>query len=490
MSTSNIYKRRPDVDEVDPAVQSTNLRRVLFVAYSYPPNMEVGARTCAQIARCLPMFRWEPVVLTIKEKHIKEKDPGRSDAASSADPGFIIRTAVLPHPFHIYRQFKSSSLGAKLFSAGDQQLVAPEPYKGNNSTSNSQRPARDLLLSILNIPDTYTGWLIPAVVSGLRAIRQTGAQAIFSSAPYFTAHLAGYALATLTGLPWVAHFRDPWITGLVAEYCPTGVHLKISRALEQMTVSRANGVICVTEEHAAALRETYHQMPASKFVVVMNGFDGLEWKETHEALAWSAQFDDKSPRRFRITYAGSLYMSRNPSPLFRALRTLIDIGEIAPEEVSVELIGWCESSQGRNIADLVLEAKLEDCVSIMGPLNHFETLRRLSQSDLLLLLAERLVTQIPGKTFEYLKTNRPILALTSEGAVAKLLRQTGGGWVVNPDDHMGVIAAVRECYHAWKHHLPGRAPDLSVVESFDRRKTTGRIAELLNSFLPLTHLPQ
>src|SRR2546426_2359711 len=123
---------------------------------------------------------------------------------------------------------------------------------------------------------------------GLRAIIRTRAEVIYSSAPYFTSHLTGYSLARLTGLPWVAHFRDPWITGLHAERRPGKICFKINRALERMTVSRADAVVCVTEEHAAVMRAAYDQMPASKFAVVMNGFDGLEWQEVIESLTQSA----------------------------------------------------------------------------------------------------------------------------------------------------------------------------------------------------------
>ncbi|MGH9939684.1 MAG: glycosyltransferase, partial [Blastocatellia bacterium] len=458
------------------------MRRVLFISYAFPPNVEVGSYTCAQIARYLPMYGWQPVVLTVKEKYIKEKQLNRDGAASTADSDLIIRTALLPHLLDIYRLFKSNSLTGRLFRDDNQQAVSSNAGGRNKPASTGRHPARDLLLSMLSIPDIYTGWLIPAVVTGLRAIKRTKAQAIYSSAPYFTAHLAGCALARLTGLPLVAHFRDPWITGLHPEYRLNELYFRIGRALERMTVARASAVVCVTEEHAALMRAAYNQMPASKFGVVMNGFDGLEWKETGEEPARSAQCNSATPRKFRITYAGRFYMKRNPAPLFRALRTLIDAGEIDREEVRVELIGWCKSSEGRSVADLISETEVGDCVEMIGPLNHFDTLRRLSQSDLLLLLAEGLVIQVPAKTFEYLKTRRPILALTSEGAVANLLRRTGGGWVVRPNDQEGIVAAVRECYRSWKHNLPCPGPDPSVVDSFDRRKTTGRIAELLNSF--------
>src|SRR5215510_9463354 len=464
--------------------ESTEMRRDLFISYSFPPSMEIGAHSCAQIAQYLPFYGWEPVVLTVREKYIDDPYLGDNDAGRVNGPDLIIRTSKFPHPSDIYRRFKSRSPAGKASHDGGRKAVSP-PDGANDKSA--LRTARDLLLSLSCVPDKYNGWLIPAVAAGLRAIKRTGAGVICSSAPYFTSHLAGYSLALLTGLPWVAHFRDPWITGIHAERRPDKICFKINRALERMTISRADVVVCVTEEHAALMRAAYDQMPASKFAVVMNGFDGLEWQEFIESIPPGDPgegYAADAPRKFRITYAGDLYMKRDPAPLFRALRALIDSGEIGRDEASVELIGSCESSNGRSMADIISEAGIEGCVEMRGRLSHSETLRRLLQSDLLLLLAEELVIQIPGKTFEYLKTRRPILALTCEGAVSTLLRRTGGAWVVSPDDQPGVINAVRECYRLWKRGLPGPAPDPLIVESFDRRRSTARIAELLD-FLTL-----
>jgi glycosyltransferase involved in cell wall biosynthesis len=460
--------------------ESAEARRVLFVTYGFPPSIEMGAYSCAQIARYLPFYGWEPVVLTVKEKYIDDQHLGQNDADRVNGPDLIIRTSKFPHPSDIYRRFKSRSTTVKASYDGGRKAVSPPD--GANGKS-ALRTARDLLLSLSCVPDKYNGWLIPAVAAGLRAIIRTRAGVICSSAPYFTSHLAGYWLAVLTGLPWVAHFRDPWITGLHAERRPDKICFKINHALERLTISRADVVICVTEEHAALLRQAYDHMPASKFAVVMNGFDGLEWQELIESIPPSAPgegYAADAPRKFRITYAGELYMKRDPAPLFRALRSLIDDGEIGRGEAIVEFIGSCDAIEGRGMADIVSEAGIEGYVEMRGRLSHPETLRRLLQSDLLLLLSEKQLIEIPGKTFEYLKTRRPILALTYEGAVATLLRRTGGAWVVSPDDQHGVIHAVRESYRLWKRGLPGPAPDPLVVESFDRRRTTGRIAELLD----------
>ncbi|SRR6266498_830872 len=141
---------------------------------------------------------------------------------------------------------------------------------------------------------------------------------------------------------------------------------------------------------------------------------------------------------------------------------------------------WCETSEGRSVREMAVNLGLSECVNILGPRSRKETIRRIRQADLLLLLAERFVIQIPGKTYEYLRAGRPILALTSEGALANFLLRTGAGWVVNPKDDAGVLGAVRERYRQWEAGERGPVADPEIVAGFDRRKLAGRLAELFD----------
>jgi hypothetical protein len=102
------------------------------------------------------------------------------------------------------------------------------------------------------------------------------------------------------------------------------------------------------------------------------------------------------------------------------------------------------------------------------------------RANLLLLLAERFVIQIPGKTYEYLRTGQPILAITPDGALANFLRRTGAGWVVDPKDDAGVLVAVRERYLQWKAGERGPIVNPEIVAGFDRRKLAGRLTELFD----------
>jgi glycosyltransferase involved in cell wall biosynthesis len=232
-------------------------------------------------------------------------------------------------------------------------------------------------------------------------------------------------------------------------------------------------------------RRNYPSIAPERFVTVPNGFDEDEWQRLGPENGGAGAGGDG---RFVLRYAGSLYQRRNPLPVFRALRRLMHRGEIGRDTVTVDLVGWCEVAEGRRVKDMAGEWGVVDCVRWSGPLGRAETLRRMRQADLLLLLAEDQPYQVPGKAYEYLRAGRPILALTSEGALAQLLRRTGGAWVLDPSDDAGIAAAIREAYALWREGREGPRADPSAVAAFDRRALVGRLAGLFPP--PHVHFPR
>ena len=442
-------------------------RRVLMVTHDFPPSRTMAGETCAQIARYLPLYGWDPIVLTARDPHAGEQDT----PSVGLLPRTVIRTGAIPHPFTIYKRLKRLSRSRSDGAVGGQ------------AASRSSGLLRRWALSLLQVPDIYSGWIPPAVIAGLGAIRRHGVEHLLSASPHSSGHLVGVVLARLSGLPWTAQFQDPW-TYPPAQWQEakllSAASARLETALERMVLRRADAVVCVTDRHTAWLRGAYPDLRAGKFVTIPNGFDSLEWVRVDEETRRS------QPARkdtFVITYAGTLYHRRSPLPLLRALRSLIDSGDVLPERVRVDLLGHCDVADGTDVTAMAAACGLTGCVKVTGPLGRAEALRRVAQSDLLLLLAEGLTLQIPGKTYEYLRAGRPILALTSEGAVADLLRLTGGAWVVDPADHTKVTAAVREAYRLWRNGRPGPGPDPRVVAGFDRRVLAGGFAGLFNRAL-------
>jgi glycosyltransferase involved in cell wall biosynthesis len=85
------------------------------------------------------------------------------------------------------------------------------------------------------------------------------------------------------------------------------------------------------------------------------------------------------------------------------------------------------------------------------------------------------------KIFEYLAAGRPILAaVPPDGEAAELIRETGAGVVVAPDDVDGIAAALTDLEQRWRQGT--LAPvELSVEQRarLSRRERAVRLAALL-----------
>ena len=442
-------------------------RRVLFICYDFPPCTAPGALSCAEITGCLPLYGWDPIVLTVHERYYVAVDRRR------IPPVPVIRTRVFPHPLEISARLKASLAGRD----GTQSVKVMAGLRADGKLAGPiSRRIRDVVLSSLGTPDMRTGWIPPAVVAGLRACRQRGISRLVSSGPCWTNHLVGLLMARLTRLPWVAHFRDPW-THSPASEGDSDLTRRFQAALERMVVARADRVVCVTDRHTHLLRQLYPGLRAEKFVTIPNGYDGSLWQD----VGPETPAPETSGKEFVITYAGSIDDERTPEPVFRAARRLIDAGEVDIERLRFDFIGWCDMVRGRPLDEIVAEHGLTGHVHVEGPLMKTDTFRRLAQSDLLLLLAEGLTLQVPSKAYEYLRAGQPVLALAPrDGAVADLFARTGGGWVIEPTDYAAIEAILRDAYCGWRGGRKVVRPDPQVVSRFDRAQLTGQLAEVLD----------
>jgi glycosyltransferase involved in cell wall biosynthesis len=440
-----------------------------MVVSSFPPSIEMGAQTCWQIARNLPRHGWMPVVLTPRDQQVAYRDPTQPGSEAGVT---VVRTGVLPHPVQLLRRLRAGRKGKEEAMVPNGAAATPRGRGGW---------LRRTVLEGLNLPDIVTGWILPAVVAGRGLARKADIACLFSSGPAWSSHLAALGLARLTGLPWVAHFRDPWSQGS-GYFRDSRWAERANARLERAVIERATAVICVTDRHTDALRRHYARCDPAKFVTVPNGFDGAEWDEAEEEAR--AASPHAASGQFVITYAGALYVGRSPLLVLEALRRLSQTGVLTLDRVRLDIVvndGVGRLPDGRDIMDVAREMGLAGSVQVLGPLPRRETLRRLLDSNLLLLLGHNFTMQIPGKLYEYLRAGRPILALAPVGAQTDLLRATGGAWIVGPEDLEGAVAAVRDAYLRWQAGQSGPQADPPTVSGFDRRLLVGRIATELDS---------
>ena len=135
------------------------------------------------------------------------------------------------------------------------------------------------------------------------------------------------------------------------------------------------------------------------------------------------------------------------------------------------------------MAESVTAAGLDGAVAFLPRVPYDESLRELGAADALLLLqaSEDTVDLVPAKLYEYLRAQKPTLALVHPGAVSDVLAETGGGWAADPRDSGRLDAVLGELVGAWRaDRLAAHCADMDVLRRFDRRTLTGELAAVFD----------
>jgi glycosyltransferase involved in cell wall biosynthesis len=176
---------------------------------------------------------------------------------------------------------------------------------------------------------------------------------------------------------------------------------------------------------------------------------GLDARGEVRVIANGCDFDDFAgleytpAPRFRITHTGSFFGKRNPRPFLQAFHDA-DLDAVA------RFVGDFRSTDREWAETLELGDRLE----LVDYLPRAESLRYQRDSEVLLLLVPdaggRGKGVLSGKVFEYLAAGRPILAVVPpDGAAADLIRETGAGVVVAPDDVDAIAAALVQLHSTY-----------------------------------------
>jgi len=198
-------------------------------------------------------------------------------------------------------------------------------------------------------------------------------------------------------------------------------------------------------------------------------------------IANGSDFDDfaglehTTSDRFRITHAGSFFGKRDPRPFLTALK------QSDLTDVVARFLGDFRSADREWAEDQELGPRLE--LIPYAPRRRSLELQRDSEALLLLIpdAGGRGKGVLSGKVFEYLAADRPILAVVPpDGAAAELIRSSGAGVVVAPDDVDGMAAALRDLHARWRAGSL-EAPALSEEwrRKVSRRTRVEELARLL-----------
>jgi glycosyltransferase involved in cell wall biosynthesis len=439
---------------------------ILLITYHFPPSAAVGGKRLANFAKCLPLFGWYPQVLTIEDRDIEHMDPeslreveGINIQKVGVRPTVMARYAALKSRLRETRKNPSppatgSKLRAGLVPAGREAL--------------STRLKR-YVLSFAVFPDRERGWIVPAVLAAVRRLRRHRTEWIMTSCPPYSVHLIGLAVKLITGVRWIADFRDPWMTtGSKRTYATCGMSIRIESWLEKKVVEKADLVLFNVERLRNAYRERYAHVPGGKFVFIPNGIDPRALEESAPVTKYE---------RFTLSYTGSLYVGRSPEPVFQAISRLIKEGKTTPESIRIKLVGHCRNVDGIATDSLIRKYGLESSVEVRDPLPYTEAMEIVRRSQLALLFAPRLPYQIPAKVYDYLGAGVRILAIAEDGGTSDLIRNTGSGQAFPSEDVEGIKDFIYQEMTRRGSTYRSHAADLA---RFDVRRITEELASHLN----------
>lgn len=409
------------------------MRRVLVVAFYFPPQGGAGVQRTLKFVKYLPEFGWQPVVLTVTGSGSTLRDESLAREVPSTVS--VHRTPALLLP----------------------RLM---PWR-----------VRRWLARWLLVVDEQVGWLPFAVARGKCLIQETGIAAIYTTSAPYTDHLIGLRLKRATGRPWVADLRDPWVDNPALAFA-SPFHRRWVERLEQQTFFEADRVVVNTATALDLYRRKYPEVGSNRLLAIPNGYDPDDFSDVAPTML--------DRMRFQIVHVGSLYgQMRTARPFLQALHSLVEDGALPRERVQVSFVG----NVGREVAALVQEYALDDVVHLIGYVTHRESIAYLLAADLLLLIPTSgpgSEVFVPAKAFEYLAVGRPILTLATPGATVDLMVEARAGPVVAPGDVPAIGAHLVALYTRWQQGDLAGTTDPQVVARHDRRALAGRLAAVLD----------
>ena len=396
------------------------VRRLLVLSYFFPPHAGGGVHRVLGFTRYLPAHGWDCTVVCAGEGDYWASDPSlgaRVDAGTE-----VVRVPGGSAPA-AWLRMRRGDRGAR-----------------SGETFGVLRRLADWWL----IPDPYVGWCARGRAAGEKLLEHGTFDAMLSTSPPDSVHLAAEALKRRFGIPWVADFRDPWM-GLHHRTPPTVLHARRQAALEQRVLEGADLVVTATRAHADALEGRASGRPR-RVAHVANGFEPYDVDSSAEAT-------DKE--RFLIVFTGTLFRMPGVEVFLEALHEMLAHDPAARRRVRVKLAGPYETGYADRSIALGLTPGI---VEFTGPLAHQETRALQRRADLLVLWKmERMEATVPGKLYEYLDSARPIIALLPERDDAAVLLARAAGERVTPGDRAALRSALERRYAQWKDG--GRAAD-------------------------------
>ena len=424
-------------------------KKLLIITYYFPPAGGPGVQRWLKFVKYLPEFDIQPIVYVPENPTYPIIDEGLVSQIS--DKVVVLKNKIW-EPYQlasIFSKKKTKKISSGIFPHQKKQTFLDKTFlwvRGN-----------------LFIPDARVFWVKPSVAYLETYIKENNIDTIVTSGPPHSLHLIGLELKEKLNVKWFADFRDPWTTiGYHKALRLSAYAAKKHKSLEHEVLNSADTII-VTSKTTKTEFQAITNKPIS---VITNGYDieNVE-KQTLDS-------------KFTLAHIGSFLSDRNPKFLWECLVALLQEIPDFKSHLEIKLIG----AVSQEVLDSIAEFNLSSYLNLLGYVSHHEAIAHQKKSQVLLLIeinSEDTKSIIPGKLFEYMVSNRPIIAIGPQGSdFADIIKETNTGVFFDYSEKAKLKSVILEFYNQF---LEGKLQANGVgLQQYSRKNLTKQLAQLIN----------
>jgi len=423
-------------------------KKLLIITYYFPPAGGPGVQRWLKFVKYLPEFDVQPIVYVPENPTYPIVDEGLVSEIS--DKVIVLKNKIW-EPYQlasIFSKNKTKKISSGIFPQKKKQTFLDKTFlwvRGN-----------------LFIPDARVFWVKPSVSYLEKYIQDNNIDTIVTSGPPHSLHLIGLELQQKLKVKWFADFRDPWTTiGYHKALRLSSYAEKKHKYLEHKVLNSADEIIVTSK----TTKTEFEAITNKPITVITNGYD----VETVEKQTLDT--------KFTLAHIGSFLSDRNPPFLWEVLVELLKEVPEFKSHLEIKLIG----AVSQEVLDAIEENQLKEYLNLVGYVSHKEAVAHQRKSQVLLLIeinSEDTKSIIPGKLFEYMVSNRPIVAIGPQGSdFAAIVTETNTGVFFDYSEKAKLKSVLLDFFNQF---LEGKLQSHGIgLQQYSRKNLTKQLAQLI-----------
>jgi glycosyltransferase involved in cell wall biosynthesis len=321
---------------------------------------------------------------------------------------------------------------------------------------------------------TPYGWAFNVYQYGKTFLKKHPVNLIYVTCPPFPQLVAALLLKKRLKCPLIVDFRDAWSLDPYTEgsRLKRFLYKKVFPLLEKKVLLSSDVFIANTPSMQQSYQAVYPFLKG-KTVLIPNGYDEDDFK--------NIKLPATPNQVFTLIYCGSFGIGgRDPKLLFQTIKTFIEQKGCV---LQLKIIG----DDSALIRQYIKALNLNNVILVIGVIPHPEAITYMHQADALVLYQENTkakVSAIAGKTYEYLRIGKPILAIVPPGDNLDIVKQYAPRYEAVTDyTEATLFKSISHLYTEWKKGLlhASSMPQQAYIENYNRRYLTSKLIQVFDS---------